>query len=244
QQTETAAGGARAQLAAAIGVPLHALEGIRLSFEAFERPPPAAPQLAGAARRDAALHGRSDVRASLAAYAAAQQGLRLQIANRYPNLVLGPGYNYDFGEHKFLLNPSVDLPVFNQNQGPIAEALAQRRQAAAAFNALQARIVAEIDAAVAALAAAGKALAIADAYLADAQRREARVKALLRAGEADRPTLLAAGLETSAARLSRLDAAAAQEQAIGALEDALQQPLFEPEFRGFAPPPERSAPAS
>lgn len=244
QEIATAASAARAELAAAIGIPLHALDGIRLSFAAFERAAPRVHQRTTSAWRDAALKGRSDVRGSLAEYAAAQQGLRLQLANRYPNVVLGPGYNYDFGEHKFLLNPSVDLPIFNQNQGPIAEALAKRQQAAAAFTALQARIVAETDAAATALAAAKKALAIADTYLASAERRESRVKGLLRAGEADRPTLLTAELETAAVRLSRLDAVAAEEQAIGALEDALQQPLFEPDFRGFAPPALPPAPVS
>lgn len=159
-------------------------------------------------------------------------------------MVLGPGYNYDFGEHKFLLNPSVDLPIFNQNQGPIAEALARRQQAATAFTALQARIVAEIDAAATALAAARKAVAIADGYLASAERREAQVRSLFRAGGADRPTLLTAQLETAAVRLSRLDAVASEAQAIGALEDALQQPLFEPDFEGFAPPAPPSATGS
>lgn len=244
QEIEKTADEARAQLAAAVGVPLRALDDIRISIDAFDRLPPDVREVATSAWRDAALKGRTDVRAGLAEYTAAQEGLRLQIANRYPNVVLGPGYNYDFGEHKFLLNPSVDLPIFNQNQGPIAEALARRQQAATAFTALQARIVAEIDAAATALAAARKAVAIADGYLASAERREAQVRSLFRAGGADRPTLLTAQLETAAVRLSRLDAVASEAQAIGALEDALQQPLFEPDFEGFAPPAPPSATGS
>ncbi len=51
----------------------------------------------------------------------------------------------------------------------------------------------------------------------------------LESGEADRPTLVAAGIELSIVELSRFEAGVQQRQAIGALEDALQRQLFEPE---------------
>ena len=40
-----------------------------------------------------------------------------------------------------MLLPAVDLPLFNQNQGPIAQARARREQAAARFTALQTQII-------------------------------------------------------------------------------------------------------
>ena len=53
-----------------------------------------------------------------------------------------------------------ELPVLNQNQGPIAEAAARRAEAAARFNALQAKVLADIDAAVESFRATEKSLAL------------------------------------------------------------------------------------
>ena len=53
--------------------------------------------------------------------------------------------------------------------------------------------------------------------------------AAFRAGQVDRPTLLTTQLEVAAAALSRFDAALSQRQALGALEDALHRPLYEPQ---------------
>ncbi|MBN9564420.1 MAG: TolC family protein [Alphaproteobacteria bacterium] len=217
---------ARVQLAAAIGVPVRALDDVRLSVAAFDYPGTPNPGLATGALRRRALSGRSDVQSSLAQYEATQSALQLQIANQYPNLLLGPGYDYDFGTNKFILNPAVDLPIFNQNQGPIAQATANRREAAASFTALQARIIGAIDAAVAAYRSTARTLGTADALLADEQVRQRQAKASFAAGEIDRPTLVTAELEAAVIRSSRFDALVLQRQALGALEDALQQPLF------------------
>ena len=150
QEQQRAQAEARVQLAAAIGVPVRALEGVQMSLAAFERPAAdgaITPMLADAGatlRREALLH-RSDVQGLLAAYEAVEAALRLEIARQYPNITLGPGYTYDQGDNQYLLNLVVDVPVFHQNQGPIAEAQAQRREAAARFTEVQAQIIAEID---------------------------------------------------------------------------------------------------
>ena len=144
---EEAAAAARAQLATAIGVPLRALDRVDLSLDAFDRPPVPAEDFAAGALRRRALTGRTDIEAALASYAAAQSALQLAIAGQYPNLTLGPGYHYETGENKFILSPAAELPIFNQNQGRIAEAIANRRQQAAKFTALQAQILGAIDSA-------------------------------------------------------------------------------------------------
>ena len=235
---EGAAAAARAELATAIGVPGRALAGVDLALDAFERPHPPGEDVATGVLRRQALTGRTDVQANLADYAAAQSVLQLEIANQYPNLTLGPGYNYDFGVNKFILSSTVDLPIFNQNQGQIAQAVAKREQAAATFTALQAQIIGAIDQAAAAYRATMLSLASADALLADEQRRERRIAATFRAGEVNRPTLVTAELEQATIALSRLDAVVRQRQALGALEDALQQPLFDP--GGWPSVPEQS----
>lgn len=219
---------ARARLAGAIGVPLGALNRVRLSFAAFERPPllPSAAALGDLRRR--ALLGRSDVAAALARYAAAQSRLQLAIAGQYPDVTLSPGYQYDFGVNKYLLSPSLVLPIFNRNEGPIAEAVAARQLAAARFTALQANIIAGVDRAAADCAGAAAAVATGDALVSEAARRVAQTERALRAGGTDRPTLVAAELEAASAELSRFAAVVRQLEALGRLEDAAQYPLFGP----------------
>ena len=118
-------------------------------------------------------------------YEAAQSALQLAIADQYPNLTLGPGYQYDFGANKYLLSPSLTLPIFNQNQGPIAAAIAARQQQAARFTALQAGILGAIDRAACAYRTANAALTTADALVA-AARAGKRVRRAFAAG-ASRP---------------------------------------------------------
>lgn len=214
------------QLATAIGIPVRALDGVPFSEGDFEHPATPSQDLAVGPLRRLALTGRSDVEASLAQYEAAQSALKLQVANQYPNVTLGPGYNYDVGMNRFILGPSFDLPIFNQNQGQIARALADRQQAAANFTALQAQVIGAIDAADRAYRTATQALATADALFFDERSRQRQVKASFTAGESDRPTLVAAELESTLIQSAQFDAVVSQRQALGALEDALQQPLL------------------
>jgi outer membrane protein, heavy metal efflux system len=220
---------ARVQLAAAIGIPAAALEGVELSPAVFDRPAALPAGFASGELRRVALTQRPDVQASLAKYEAAQAALALEVANRYPNLSLGPGYNYDFGVNKYQLALGADLPIFHQNQGPIAEALAKRQEAEAAFTALQAEIIAAVDQAATALQNADRSLAASETLLADEQRRAARVEKTFKAGQTDRPSLVMAQFEAATAALARFDAVVRQRQALGALEDALQKPLFAPQ---------------
>jgi outer membrane protein TolC len=223
---------ARTQLAEAIGVPLAALDGIDLSFAAFDQPEQPGADVSTGELRRTALVNRSDVQALLAQYAAAESALALQIANQYPNLTLSAGYGYDTGQHKYMLLPAAELPVFNHNQGPIAEALAGRDSAAARFTGLQTRVIDAVDGATAEYQAATRTLASADASLADGQDRERRTSRWFQAGEADRPTLLTVQLERIATEQSRLDALVQQRQALGAVEDALQHAFYGPAMPG------------
>ena len=228
RDAERQSGEARARLATAIGVPVRALDDVKFAFDAFDNPVLLdAEATAGELRRQALLN-RTDVQGLLAEYAAAQSALQLQVASRFPNMILGPGYTYDQGGKKYNLDLSAELPVFNQNQGPIAEAKAGREKIAARFTALQAQIIGSLDAAVASYRAATRTLTTADALLTGGEQRERQISRSFEAGQVDRPTLVTAELELAAIRLSKLDALILQRRALGSLEDALQQPLFDP----------------
>ena len=229
REAERQAAEACVRLAAAVGVPVRAFDGVEPSTGALERPatmPDLADLSTGALRRQA-LRQRPDIQALLAQYEASQSALRLEIARQYPDLTLGPGYTYDQGDNLFSFGFSADLPILNQNQGSIAAAEARRQEAAARFLALQAQIVGEIDAAVAGYRAAARTAATADALLEDQRRRGQRLERAFREGEIDRSGPLTAQLELAATDLSRFEALAEQRRALAAIEDAVQRGMFD-----------------
>lgn len=216
---------ARVSLATAIGVPVRALDGISLDYTAITD---ALPPRDTVALRRTALTTRSDIQASLGRYAASEAALKLQAANRFPNLTIGPGYQYDQGENKFALSVQADLPIFNANGGPIAEAEARRREAAANFTALQTQIIGDIDRATVAYRTASTSLDAASALARQQADRKARNARVFRAGAIDRVTLLTGEIDYATGQDALLQALTTQRAALGQLEDALRVPIFTP----------------
>jgi outer membrane protein TolC len=215
-------GEAHARLATAIGLPASALDPAMLSFASLTSLPPEVPS---AEARQQALLNRADILGALADYAASESALRLEIAKQYPDVHLNPGYEFDQGDHKWSLGLSVTLPVLHQNQGAIAEAEARRAEAAAQFNALQARVLGELDRTTAALRATLAKAATADTLLRNLKKQEQAARARLESGEISRLELSTVQLELDQTALARLHAAVQAQQAFGDLEDALQSPV-------------------
>lgn len=224
---------AKARLAETIGVPERALEPVALDLADLGAPQAPSLPLAPEVRRQAMVD-RADIQSALADYSAADADFRLQLVGRYPNVNLGPAYTFDKGDREPGLTLSAELPIFNRNEGPIAEAAARRKLAVAKVEAVQASVGAALDAAAADYSGANAGLQAAEATLRDEQLRQTRATRQLQAGEIDRPTWLAGELTLRAAESSRLDALAQQRQALGRLEDALQAPVFAP--HSFAAP--------
>ena len=215
---------ARSRLAQALGISLAALDDVKLEAD-FSTKVPAA--LTTAEARSVALRGRADILGALADYATAEADLRLQVAKQYPDLHLGPAYawnNGNAGDSQWSLGVTLELPILDQNQGPIAEAEARRKLAAAKFVALQAQVSGAIDRAVAGLAAARQQLQTGASVLATAEAQQRSVAAQVQAGAAERLDLSSAEIELNTVRLAQLDGEAQLQSAIGALEDALQSP--------------------
>lgn len=216
---------ARSRLAQALGISLAALDDVKLEAD-FSTKVPAA--LTTADARSVALRSRADILGALADYAAAEADLRLQVAKQYPDLHLGPAYAWNSGnagDSQWSLGVTLELPILDQNQGPIAEAEARRKLAAAKFVALQAQVSGAIDRAVAGLTAARKQLQTGATVLAAAEAQQKFVAAQVQAGAAERLDLSSAEIELNTVRLAQLDGEAELQSAIGALEDALQSPV-------------------
>ena len=216
---------ARARLAEAIGVSLHALDQVSFDLD-LRRQPISAAELSSAEARRAALQNRADILGALEEYNASQSALQLEIAKQYPDIHIQPGYEYDQGANKWsVIGLSLELPILNQNQGPIAEAKARREESAAKFNALQAKVLAEIERSVAVYRSAETNLSTLEGLGAMQARRTESISAQVRAGASDELELLNAQFEAASTALLELDGEIKLQQALGALEDAIQRPF-------------------
>ncbi len=227
-QLETAASDrrlrlARTGLATALGMPPAALRDIQLDLAGVSHPRD--PGELGPLIH-AALIKRPDVLAALARYRASEADLRLAIARQYPSIDIGPGYHYDEGDNKFLLAVSLPLPILNQNQGPIAQARAARRLAAAQFKATQARVLAEIERARTDWKASKAELASARDVRASAATALSRRRTEFAAGAVGRLRLLGAEEAFVQAEQATLTASVHERAALGELEAALDHPFL------------------
>ena len=216
----------RAVLANAVGVPLAALQDVPVEPPTFEAPPAEAALPIRTLQRAGVLH-RADLQRSLADYAAADAALRWELARQYPDVVLSPGYIFEEGFARYVLAAALQpVALFHRNQGPIAVAEAQRLEAASRFEAVQAQAIGEMERALVQYHAALEEWREANDRLIGVQRdREDAARRALEAGEGDRLSLATVRLQTATAARVRLDALARVQSALGALEDAMQQPL-------------------
>ena len=216
---------ARARVAEVMGLPVSALKDIEIAYD-MTLFPADLDRLTSTEVRRQTLQRRPDVLAALADYAASESALQIEIAKQYPDVHLNTGFEYDQGLQKWgLLGFGMELPLLNRNEGPIAQAAARRRQAAARFEALQAKVIADLDRALAVYEVAAKSRAGAEALLATQRKQQEAVAQQLKAGAADRLEVLTAQLELATSELVLQDSQTRLHQALGALEDAVQRPV-------------------
>jgi len=215
---------ARANLAAAMGVPISALDDRTLQWNDLDRPAlPDGKQLQ--MLREQALLSRPDLEHAIVDYQTRELELQQQVRAQYPQVSISPGFTWDHGIRKATLGLSLSAPLFSRNRGPIAEAQARRSVAGEHLLGVQAKIINEIDAAISASQAAMAALDTAHGQSESAQVLVEKTERAVRLGAEDTPTLLAARLAANVDTLAELDAVIRAQQALGQLEDALRTPL-------------------
>ena len=222
--------GLRTALASDAGLPANAFEQLELQSSSFEDLTTREHDITltrfhSDALQDAALLNRLDIRAALARYDATEQQLRLEIARQYPDLTLSPSHYYEEGFHVWTLGISALLPLLNKNEGPIAEARAQRAVQAAQFEALQARVIADMEQAKARYYGALDELEQVRQTGSSQQAYLQQMTQQFEDGYADRLELTTARLESLLAKKNLLAAEYNVQRAAAALEDILQQPL-------------------
>lgn len=214
---------AKALIAQTIGIPLRALGSITIDLSEFEGRTPQIPD--NAARRQTILN-RTDILGALAEYEASQAALQLEVARQYPNVSLGLGYSFDQGVNKYSVTPAgITLPLFNRNEGPIAEAEAHRKEAAIRVETLQDQAINQTESALKQYRLATENLALTDtqettriaAFQADQHSFDL--------GAIDRLALSRSGRAVNVDAMTHVDAVVQVQQAISQLENAIQQPL-------------------
>jgi outer membrane protein, heavy metal efflux system len=217
---------ARAALAAAIGIPVAGLRGTQFAWPGVDNPPSAESLSPEEIQREAVVN-RLDIRRALAQYAAAEAGLQLEIAKQYPDINIGPGYTYEETHSFFTVAASSTIPLFNRNQGPIAEAEARRKEAAAAFLERQAQVIARSERALAVYTAALKELSEAESLRKLQENQMQITQQAIRSGTDVRLNLDSVQIQILILVRARIDALMRAQRALGELEDAVQKP-FDP----------------
>lgn len=224
----------RGALASALGVPLRALDGAVFRWSDLEHPP-SSESLLPPDLEKASLAHRPDLAAIRAEYEASLAALRLELAKRYPDLALAPGLLNDQGDHKVTLGLSFTLPILDQNQGPIAEAEAHRKELAVRFRAFQADVIGQMEGGRARYRFALAELEETLKTLASLDAQEKSTRRAIELGAEDRVALTGIQLSQVVGQESRLAALRKAQTALGLLEDAFQRPL-----PGDGPIPEAS----
>lgn len=96
------------------------------------------------------LSSRLDLKAREAAYQVSEDELRLATARQFLKLRAGPLYSHDGSSENFAgVSASVEIPIFDRNQGEIAEKTAARDRARAEYTAALHRLRSDAAAALA-----------------------------------------------------------------------------------------------
>ena len=176
------------------------------------------------------LQGRFELRAKEAAYARAEKELKLAILRQYPRLRLGPAFERDLGGDQSLgLGLSLELPLFDRNQGEIAERLAVRDRLRAEYQAVLHRLRADAFAARAALRRARLEVETQDKEILPLiQRNQALFEGAFRARELNIIDWVTAQQRAVRARREYLESLVRYGEALVQLEAATGLPLSRP----------------
>jgi outer membrane protein TolC len=216
----------RAALAAIIGVSADAVADIEISWPEFEKPPELTADEAVGFLNDAPI-SRADIQQLLAGYDAAEAAFKLEVSKQYPDVHFAPGYTWDQKTHKFGFGGSFALPIFDQNQGPIGEAMAKRTAAEARFLALQSKVINDAALALLHYDAALQSRKKSEIAWQNISIRQAQVsRRAIELGELDRTSLYTVQIQSAVFDRTRFAAIREVQLALGMLEDIAQKPLL------------------
>lgn len=216
----------RAAMPEALGVPASAVEGVEFYEPRLDNPLELTDGLLQTLESDALLN-RIDIRRVLDEYAAAEAALHMELAGQRPDFSLGPAFRWREGQQRWTLGVSFDLPVFNRNEGPIAEAEARRESISKQFDQLQTSVVAQVEQAFASYRAVIDERRSVTELSGAAEQRLLAVQQLFELRDVDYTSVVAARLELALAKTAGWVTRRKMHTALGMIEDAIQKPVGE-----------------
>ncbi len=146
-QAELLARRARFDLLGLMGLPAEAGVVLLPALPAADAPRPDDPVAS-------LMESNTELAVKHAEYEVAEETLRLEVREQYPDLTIGSGYGSQEDDDRVLFGASLPIPILNANRAAIAEARARRETARAAAEATLERLAREYAAASAEFEAA------------------------------------------------------------------------------------------
>lgn len=215
---QAASRSARLDLERTLGLAPGALEGLPVDL-----PEPDLPSTF--CKSDDLMSRSPDVGAAMCAYLRAEADLRLAYAARWPDVDLGPGFEYDQGLHKLRLDIGFAVPLFHGNGAAIAESTAHRTAAAAKVESAILEVLATSERAALTLAQRRAELDSAVAVRASTRAAATLADARVAAGTDDRSTQLDASRALVEAEIAEARARHDLYTAWITAELAMQEPI-------------------
>ena len=232
EQLKTQKRQAEVTLAGILGITVEALDSITI---AGTLPKSHMISLQDPKVRKSILDNHPLLRSAFADYLAAHHALQLELAKQMPDIAIGPGYEWNSTQGgKLSLGITLVLPIFNNNEGPVAEALAKRNLAARHFETVQATVINAMEQADAARLSAMRELKTTQSIVQLQQTKLDRLRTMLKGKNTQIPLLYAQG-ETQNVQITEFTAQQKWWRAMAAVEDAVRIPVFGPDFLAAHP---------
>jgi outer membrane protein, heavy metal efflux system len=216
-----------ARMAQQLGLPMHEIQTLQFNFDSLISPSSliSTPNLNDQTIRKTALLNRLDVRIALEEYAIAENKLKMEIAKQYPDMVISPGYSYDFGDNIWSLGFSGLMTLIEKNKAGITFAKQFREVEVSKFERLQTNIIAEVSQANLRYLTTLQQLSSQQSLLNDEKQRFSQIARQFDAGQIDRLTLTLADIALLAVEKQLIVTANEANMAKLNLENSLQKPL-------------------
>lgn len=218
----------RAQLAQQIGINANAATDIKINHHHFDRAIQAniADQLSSTKAQQSAVINHLSLRKALLQYAVTEQVLKLEYAKQIPDIILSPGYSFEFGDSVWSLGFNSLMTLLQKNKVGIAKAKQLRNKEVAQFEAIQHQVISTAQVALADYQAASAQLKAHQAIIEANQAQTLRLKKQFDAGLIGRLDLTLNELSIIQAEQTKLSLEHKLLSAMLGLETATQSPII------------------
>lgn len=177
--------------------------------------------------REFVLQNHYAVRKALSEYQAVEEELKYEIEKQYPDIRLSPGLIFDQSDKIWALGSAWILPLFHNNEGPIAEALARRKMKQAEFLSLQTKLLNDVARLRSQFLTMVQVLDDSENLIETLEEQYKVIVYQYEQGHSDRLDMVRSELELIRAKQTLFEIQVNVIRAMQELENAIQYPLFD-----------------